>query len=68
MAAMAPTVFKPDDIVRTPSGQTAVVVRINPDGSREIEDLKTLDRFDIMPRHLTLIRASTPRPWPKRVL
>jgi hypothetical protein len=65
---MAPTVLKPDDIVRTPSGQTAVVVRINPDGSREIEDIKSLDRFDIMPRYLTLIRASTPRPWPKRVL
>lgn len=68
MATLSHTIFKPDDVVRTPTGRLATIQRINPDGSRLIEDSASGERYDIMPGHLTLVHAATPRPWPKRVL
>lgn len=66
MGGPAPILFKPDDLVRTPSGRTCTVLKLNPDGSRRVEDRATGEVYDIMPAHLVLVRASTPKPWPKR--
>lgn len=61
-----PIVYKPDDLVRTPSGRTCFVTAINPDGSREVKDCSSGAVYDIMPLHLILVRAAIPKPWPKR--
>lgn len=61
-AIRVPTI-KPGDLVRTPSGATATVLEINPDGSRELELLNG-QRLALLPGLLFLVRAALPRPWP----
>lgn len=60
--AKVPTI-KPGDLVRTPSGATATVVDINPDGSRELELLNG-ERLALLPSLLFVVRAAVPQPWP----
>lgn len=58
-----PMCFKPDDLVRTPSGRTGTVIRINADGTRTIK-LLSGEVLDLLPATLFLVRAAVPRPWP----
>lgn len=57
--------IKPDDLVRTPGGRTALCLGINPDGSRELQDVLNGEQFSLMPSLLFLVRAAIPKPWPK---
>lgn len=61
-----PPIIKPDDIVRTPTGRLARCTALNPDGSRELEDLATGERFDLRVDKLYLVQSATPRVWPSR--
>ena len=60
--------IKPRDLVRTPSGRTVVCIGINPDGSRELEDRLTGERFSMMPSLLYVVHSAKPRPWPAHSL
>lgn len=62
------TTIKPDDLVRTPDGRTAVCVDLNADGTRTLKDVITGHLFRMHRELLYLVRAATPRPWPKHVL
>ena len=55
--------LKPDDMIRTPSGRTGTIIRINSDGSRTVK-LLSGELLDLMPAYLFLVRAAVPRPWP----
>jgi hypothetical protein len=55
--------IKPDDVVRTPTGRTAVCLDINADGSRKLEDVDTKEVFDMMPAKLYLVRSAPVRRW-----
>lgn len=61
-----PPTIKPDDLVRTPSGQTGTVTRINPDGSRDVALLNG-GTLTLRPEVLYLVRAATPKPWPSHL-
>lgn len=63
-----PTIIKPNDLVRTPSGRTARCEGINADGTRALRDIITTEQFDLRPGLLTLIMAAPVRPWKKRTL
>jgi hypothetical protein len=58
-----PPTIKPEDLVETPTGRTARCREINPDGSREFEDVVTGERFDLMPRLVRLLLSAAPRRW-----
>lgn len=58
-----PTI-KPDDLVRTEGGGTAVCIEIRPRGFRLLRDVVTGFLFSKHVDDLYLVRASTPRPWP----
>ena len=59
--------FKPRDIVRTPSGRTAQVVDLNPDGRRELMYLDHDGGYVTLETSmLTMLKEATPRPWPSR--
>jgi hypothetical protein len=60
-----PTI-KPDDLATTPTGRTVRCEALNPDGSREVCDVVTGEKFDILPKHLTVIMVAPVRPWVKR--
>ena len=65
MAALPPRpVFKPRDLVETPSGRVAKVLELNPDGSRRLRytDGKR-EEVDLMPAHLRLVHEARVRPW-----
>jgi hypothetical protein len=59
--------IKPNDMVRTPTGRTAHVVGLNPDGSRKLADVATGEIFDMRPEALFLVRAAPIVPWKKRL-
>lgn len=61
-----PPTIKPDDLVRTPSGATGTVLRINPDGTREIQLLNGA-LVALRPEVLYLVRAAVPKPWPSHL-
>jgi len=61
-----PTI-KPGDLVRLPSGRTAICIGINSDGSRELICNNTGERLAVMPSLLFLVRAAVPQPWPSRL-
>ena len=61
----APTIIKPGDLVRLPSGATGFVDCINADGSRDVR-LTNGELVTIKARLLFLVRASVPKPWPSR--
>lgn len=60
--------LKPGDLVRTPSGRTAIVDELRPDGRR---DLRYTD-FDggeaaLRPELLTLVKSAPCTPWKTRL-
>ena len=58
-------VFKPRDVVRTPSGRTAEVVALTQDGKRELMYLDGDGGYVTLERHmLVMLKEATPRPWP----
>jgi len=60
-------IFKPRDVVRTPSGRTAQVVDLNHDGTRELMYLdKEGGYVTLETRMLHLVKEATPLPWPSR--
>lgn len=61
-----PPTIKPDDLVRTPDGRTAVCFALTPDGARLLRDVFSGDIFKMQRESLYLVRASTPKPWPSR--
>lgn len=66
---MANPPLKPGDLVRTPSGRTALVDDLRWDGRREIRFVD-LDGGEaaLRPEHLTLVAAAPVRPWKVRTL
>lgn len=62
--ATKPPPIKPDDMVRLPSGRTAICVAINNDGSRLLEDVLSGERMNMMASQLYLVRAAPCRRWP----
>lgn len=58
--------IKPRDLVRTPSGQTATVIAILPNGERELF-LENGVYLTMRASLLYLVRAATPRRWPEHV-
>ena len=65
MAALPPRlVFKPRDLVETPSGRTAKVVELNADGSRKLRYTDgSREEVSLMPAHLRLVHEAKVRPW-----
>jgi preprotein translocase subunit YajC len=65
----AQPVIKEGDLVTTPSGRMARVIRVGERGER---DLRYLDlsgeEVTMRASHLTLICSAPVRPWPTRVL
>lgn len=66
---MAAAPLKPGDLVRTPSGRTARVDELRPDGRREVRfvDLEGGEAA-LRPELLTLVIAGPVVPWKTRVL
>lgn len=62
---MGSPIIKPGDVVRTPSGRTAEVDRLRPDGKRDLRYLDG-DRAElVLPESLLkLVRSVPPRRWP----
>jgi hypothetical protein len=60
--------IKPDDLVRTREGRTALVVEIRQAGFRLIEDSATGARSIRHVSELFLVRASKPKRWSEHVL
>ena len=60
-----PPTIKPDDLVRTPSGETGIVESLNSDGSRNVRTRQG-ELVTLKPAHLYLVRAAPIRPWPSR--
>lgn len=61
--------FKPGDVVRTPTGRTARVERLRPDGRREIAYIDgDRERIALATSCLRLVVPAAPRPWSRRVL
>lgn len=60
-------IFKPRDLVKTPSGRLAEVTNIRADGKRDLE-YKDADggQVALAPSALELVKSATPRPWPSR--
>jgi hypothetical protein len=55
--------IKPDDLVRTPSGRTALCIEIRQAGFRLIEDSATGQRSIMHVDDLYLVRAAKPKRW-----
>lgn len=66
---MSTAQFKPNDLVRTPSGRTARVEDLRPDGRR---DLRFVDieggTCALRPELLTIVATAPAMPWKTRVL
>jgi hypothetical protein len=59
-----PTI-KPDDLVRTPSGRTAVVIQVRPCGFRLLQYVDApRGQVELHVDDLYLVRSAVPRPWP----
>lgn len=63
-----PPTIKPDDLVRTKSGRTAICLEIRQAGFRLIEDAITGQRSTVHVDALYLVRSAKPKPWPERRL
>jgi len=57
------TTIKPDDLVRTPEGRTAICLEIRPNGARLLEDVHTKTRFVMHRDQLYLVRPAAIKPW-----
>jgi hypothetical protein len=62
-----PTI-KPDDLVRTRDGRTALCVEIMPAGFRRLEDAGTGRLFLAHVDDIYLVRSAKPKPWAERKL
>lgn len=62
---MNPLLFKPGDIVRTPMGRTAQVLRLRPDGKRDLvyEDSPEMETVALHPSMLTIVRLAPVTAW-----
>lgn len=61
--------LKPGDLVRTPSGRTAVVDEIRVDGKRDLHYVDGgRDQVVLDPHLLTLIVSTPPKRWHKHTL
>ncbi|TAK45243.1 MAG: hypothetical protein EPO27_10510 [Betaproteobacteria bacterium] len=61
--------LKPGDLVRTPTGRTAVVDDIRKDGKRDLHYIDGgRDQVALDPELLTLITSCAPQRWTKRTL
>ncbi len=58
-----PPTIKPDDMVRTPDGSTAICVELRPAGFRLIEYSATGQRSIWHHRDLYLVRSAPVRRW-----
>ena len=58
-----PATIKPDDLVRTPQGRTALCLELRPAGFRLVEDIATGQRSIIHSHDLYLVRAAPVRRW-----
>lgn len=56
--------IKPNDLVRTPTGDTGIVVAILPFGEREVQLLNGT-YLRIKASLLYLVRAGAPKRWPE---
>lgn len=62
-----PPLFKPGDIVRTPTGRTAKVIEPRSDGKRDLEYLDSEGgKVALEPEMLTMVTPAPVRPWPSR--
>lgn len=60
-----PPTIKPDDLVRTPTGETGTVERIISGGRREVRLLNG-QLVELKAHELYLVRSAIPMPWPSR--
>lgn len=62
---MNPLLFKPGDIVRTPMGRTAQVLRLRADGKRDLvyEDSPEMETVALHPSMLTIVKLAPVTRW-----
>ena len=61
-------VFKPRDLVTTPTGRRAEVINIRSDGRRDLEYKDEEGGFVTLPREaLKLVHEAKVKPWPSRI-
>jgi hypothetical protein len=55
--------IKPDDLVRTPQGRTALCLELRPAGFRLLEDVATGQRSILHASDLYLVRSAPVKRW-----